>query len=835
MVRFEMKKFIKSKRFIFLLIFPIFMSYYGFFHSSNTSLVLYKSIPHNEASFHSIKFYFPNLEAPSELSNLEDERLSAKNDLYKNELSKEEATRLEYDDNKWIMNILNENKDKYPQIFSKENSERLGNLKWDIFKYEYNTSNNSYDVYTRENINGDNFFQRMILSSKITFGIIPIIFFAYLFSDFFSKEREDDTLNFLLTQSLTKKNIIISKFIVITFSIFIYILSVILGYLVFSIISGLPLTGSNDLYRIIQLDDSLLFYRAKSLLLNLLVGFLLISMFWTNLSLFLSTRFSSNYVRSLVFIIIAFLYVLTPYINILQGNFNPIFSLDIVYRLLGEVKYIKDDIGQNIAIIISNKKLYIYLIYLISAFVLLILSFFAKNEVKISSKAKQFNKHLNLFGFESLKIFNTSSYKAYIIGSFIIIFSIFLSKIQYGIDYNAIFKEKIKLEKNFINFEIKSINQEIKKIEKTISGEKPLIVYDTNTNKRVETSHLDTADIVVLNDNLKNHNDHIQSLEGKLNTFNRFEQAYINKDSKNYYQLLKQYYSNNWDRFHYKLKNLKGDSNSIKLNSEILKYAQNNMVTPLITVTPFYSPQDSFITLDKNIETTREFNIVEVSGPILLYNFFQSKNLSFAIMLLVSIMILSGFTSDTEHGNQINLMLNTPHKREKFYDIKVLSQFTYSVIFMVLLSTIIFLLGVIIGGVKGFNFPVPIFNNTSFNLISLWRYLMRIFLGLSIFILFLTCLMNTLSVFVKKKLQLIAFTILILLIANLINPYLPAYIRILNPMTYAKIDMFADQSIIIFQKVVNASFYSGIAILLIWSTILFIIGRLLIKNKKDFI
>lgn len=198
-------------------------------------------------------------------------------------------------------------------------------------------------------------------------------------------------------------------------------------------------------------------------------------------------------------------------------------------------------------------------------------------------------------------------------------------------------------------------------------------------------------------------------------------------------------------------------------------------------------------------------------------------------------MILSGFTSDTEHGNQIELMLKLPYKRERIYNTKILSQFIYSFIFILFLSTRIFILGSLIGGFKGYNLPVPIFNSTSFSLIPLWKYLIRVLLGLAIFVLFITCLMNTLSIFIKKKLQLIAFSMSLLIIANLINSVLPDFIKILNPMTHAKIDMFADQSIIIFQNAENASFHSGIAILLIWSTILFIIGRLLIRNKKDFI
>lgn len=111
-----------------------------------------------------------------------DEILSEKENL-QNYLNKE----------KEFYKILSDSKGEYPEIFSEKNIKRIDNLQWQIFKYESLLNNNSEDYYIHDIYKKDNIVKVFINTSNITLGLIPIIFFIIMFSDNYSREREDSS------------------------------------------------------------------------------------------------------------------------------------------------------------------------------------------------------------------------------------------------------------------------------------------------------------------------------------------------------------------------------------------------------------------------------------------------------------------------------------------------------------------------------------------------------------------------------------------------------------------------------------------------------------------
>lgn len=67
-------------------------------------------------------------------------------------------------------------------------------------------------------------------------------------------------------------------------------------------------------------------------------------------------------------------------------------------------------------------------------------------------------------------------------------------------------------------------------------------------------------------------------------------------------------------------------------------------------------------------------------------------------------------------------------------------------------------------GIKGYNFPIANYINEGFELIPIWKYFVRVICGIFAFVLFITCLMITLSIYAKTKLSLLANTVLVMIV-----------------------------------------------------------------------
>lgn len=836
MLRFESRKFLKSKKFIFLLIFSIIISFYGFFFSSETDIVL-EEYDFTNGSFIRFDDFFLGQPAPIELKTLEDERQLKKNsDLSYGDRSREEYLESKYNDNKWMLGLLKDYKDSYPQISSKDNLDNIGNLKWSIFKYEYSKNNKSYDPYYRDDIRGDNYIQRLILSSKTIFGVIPVIFFVLLFSDIFSKERESHTLNLLYSQPTDRRKIVFSKFIVIIFNIIIYIGIVLLMYFFYSIIKNIPISGGKDLYRILNPDNYLDYYKGSSMLISVAVAFFSISLFWSSFSLFFSTRFNSQKVVALMLVMIATLYSITSYWDFARSIFNPIYNLDIVFRLLGRFELLTDDLGGTSFSLNRSYSIIYYVLFIVISIIICCLSLFAKDEVKSSEVKLKKRKYSNLFCFESVKIFNSNSYKIYLLGCIFLIVTNFIVNVDLNkkveretLGESGMFKQRYLSNIEFINTEIIRINN-------ILQGKDSLNYYDVEKNKKVKIDNLDEDQKNRLIEDISNYQSQIEDLKSKMLEVDKLETNYEKKDGKSYYPILSKIFSENWestvDSYSNKADNL---SNSISISKKIYAKASKDNTAPLVMIQPFFSPIDKYKDLDINKELTRQLNIYSSSGPVYLFNLFWHKDLALILIGLVAVMVISGFTSDTEDGRQIEMMFTSSYKRSKLFNYKVLSQFIYSCLTLLFIVILIFILGYITKGIDGYNLSIANYLNSSYELIPLWRYLLRIILALVALIFFLTCLMNTISIFVKNKLSLLAFSMLVVLTLRLLNLILPASLKLYNPASFLRVDSLADQTIGIFESMGFTSYYMGLIVILVWGFILYFSGQMLLAKKKNII
>ena len=830
MLTFEFKKFIKSKKFFFLLLFSLMMSLYGFFFSKGPDLIL-DEYDYDQGQYWTVDHFFSGEPAPKELIDLENEWQS---ELYANitqEPSKEESRELEYKDNQMMLSTLEEYKDKYPQPFSEENLDNIANLKWAIFKHEDLKKNNAWDVYSKEDIKGDNLVQRIIFSSKIIFGIVPILFFVLLFSNLFSKEREDQTLNLLYSQPSSRKSIVFAKFLVMAFSILFYVVIALLMYLIFAFILKIPIDGGLDLYRILSQEDYQAYYRGYKLLAYSVIAFFSMGLFWSSLSLFFSTRFNSQKVFSIMLVVIAIIYASTPYLPFIRNVFNPIYNLDIVHCLLGNFELLTSESGKTSFALIENVSLIYYLLFLGLSLMILLVSLFPHSEVSHLQSKEQTRVFSNLFQFESIKIFNTNSYKVYLLGC------VFLILTNFAVNLNL--NQKVKIEtfgdsgmfKATYLSTIDFLNREIKRQENILEGKDKLSYYKVSEDAIVTKDVLDENDRAMVEGQIQNYQLEIDSMASILSEVDQLNTSYNNNDGKNFYPILGRLLSDRFEMI--QTGDMYNLSASRRLSNEMFSQASKDNVAPLVIVAPFFSPLDQYKDLKTNMEQTRDINIYNHSGPMYLFNLFWHKNLATILVVLAAVMVISGFTTDTENGKQIQLMYTSSYTRSKIFYTKILSQFLYSCLTILSIILLIFVLGFIADGLDGYNLPIANYLDKDFELIPLWRYLIRVIGAVMTFVFLLTCLMNTLSIFIKNKLSLLGTTLLCLFIAKYVTELLPDTLRLYSLTSYLKFDMLADQSIKIFENLPNANYLLGLSVFAIWSIVFLVLGRIALSIKKD--
>lgn len=201
-------------------------------------------------------------------------------------------------------------------------------------------------------------------------------------------------------------------------------------------------------------------------------------------------------------------------------------------------------------------------------------------------------------------------------------------------------------------------------------------------------------------------------------------ESYRLGDGKKYYSILSEFLYDNWEA-NVDSSKLLDYSHSIDLNKKVFAKASEDNTRPLTIVDPLYSPLDKYKDIETNKAISGDVKIYEHSGPILLFDLFRNESLGLILLVLVSIMVISGFTIDTENGRQIEFIFTSSYTRSKIYRSKILSQFVYSCLTIIGLLTFIFILGFLADGIKGYDFPIANYQAGTFNLVPLWLYLLR--------------------------------------------------------------------------------------------------------------
>lgn len=716
----------------------------------------------------------------------------------------------------------------YPEILEMNNQEKLENIEWQVFKFGKLLENNASDYYDSIERFGDNSIQQLVNSSSVLFGVIPVLFFIIIFSNFISKEREDETLNLLLTQPNKRSKIIISKFFAIIISSLIYIVFTLIFFNIFSLVNGVPIGGLKDIYRVLDSSNNLAYLEGYSLVLRMLFYYFIFINFWSILSMVLSIKYRSTTSLGISLSIFSALYMVMNINHIFRTIFNPVYVLNIVDIILGKFELVTTNgITKPVQINSYNP---IYLVFYVIGIVLLILvSFGIKDKKRFSKKENKVNNIENLFGFEKLKILKEKSFLIYI-------FTFFLLIGVQTISSHFIFKD---LRSNYINVDT------LDKSDIEVMNEKQRLLDNYNDEDWLVSHALENPIGKTIEDISENDMSLIEAQKDMLLTQindikNKIEsrkfrvEKFIENDSETFYKLLSDEFNKNWDIYKFNdnvASNFLTDKTR-KFNIDLFEEASKNEVDSLPVITPFPSINENYLNLESKNLTYRDTLIPSSSAFAMPFNLLKTYYLDLIIILVIAMSVFVGFTNDKSGKKHLDLIFSNPISKRKYNLSKVLTQFALGLIILCILTIYIMVLGFISEGFVAWNFPIAIYDEAGYSFIYLSSYLLKVVLAIIVALLFLISLMNLLSISVKYKNTLILLSLFIGIGGYVLSDLIPTSIGRFLPFMYLRVSVLADQSLYLLKKINFVSYEFGLLVLFFWAIVNLLIGNLIIKYKK---
>ena len=837
MLIFELKKLIKSKVLCIIIGLSFILSFYSSFILPDEYVK-----DRVEENISNSSYSIITGDVFSDLNNLYNKETISQNDPYEIKQSIERSekgtteyrnllrvyTEANYQYYKKNYDFVEKFKTSYPEILEMNNQEKLENIEWQVFKFGKLLENNASDYYDSIERFGDNSIQQLVNSSNILFGVIPVLFFIIIFSNFISKEREDETLNLLLTQPNKKSKIIISKFFAIIISSLIYIVFTLIFFNIFSLINGVQLGGLKDIYRVLDSSNHLAYLDGYGLVLRIILYYFILINFWSIFSMVLSIRYKSTTSLSISLSVFAALYMVMSINHIFRTIFNPVYALNIVDIILGKFELVTSN-GITEPVQIDSYNPINLVVYVFVIGLLILVSFAIKDKKRISKKEYKVNNIKSLFGFEKLKILKEKSFLIYI-------FTFFLLIGVQTINSHFIFKD---LRSNYINVDTldKADIEEIKENKRLLDNyndEDWLVSHalENPIGKTIEDiSKNDISLIEAQKDMLLTQ---INDIKNKIESRKFRVEKFIENDSETFYKLLSDEFNKNWDVYKF---NDNVSSNFLtdktrKFNIDLFEEASKNEVDSLPIITPFPSINENYLNLESKNLTYRNTLIPSSSAFAMSFNLLKTYYLDLIIILVIAMSVFVGFTNDKSGKNHLDLIFSNPISKRKYNFSKMITQFVIGLIILCILIIYMMAIGFISEGFVGWNFPIALYYESGYSFINLSSYLLKVAFAIVVALLFLINFMNLISIFVKNKNTLILLSLFIGVGGYVLSDLIPQSIGRFLPFMYLRVSVLADQSLYLLKEINFVSYWFGLLVLFFWTIVNLLIGNLIIKYRK---
>ena len=126
------------------------------------------------------------------------------------------------------------------------------------------------------------------------------------------------------------------------------------------------------------------------------------------------------------------------------------------------------------------------------------------------------------------------------------------------------------------------------------------------------------------------------------------------------------------------------------------------------------------------------------------------------------------------------------------------------------------------------------YENGGYRFISVAGFVGRTMVALFLVSFFISALATFLSLFIRKKNNLIFATAALLLAGYVLCRFLPASLRALTPFPYLEVSLVADNSLSVLRDLPLASPPLMMVVLLVWGVVFGLVGQLLVQHKKKY-
>lgn len=843
MLFFEIKKLFKKKTIPFVIISSIIMGLFINLYSKEVNIEKKHSFFVDDDSYYiATKYIIKDLEKKDmsldkfviRLDNINsyyDKEIEIKNNpniyLSKNQamdLQKERYEQLKFLD-KYIKdnNIVMDDKDKV--IYD-----------WSLFEHEYAIKENILARSTKISNVSSNFSRVIIYNSDILFGIIPIILMGILCHDLISGEIDEGQINLLFTQTYSKSRIFIAKLLSIFIMFFLYGILAISFTFLFSFLFGSEIGGFKEIYPIYLNKSSWTFISADKLFFKILFYYLINASFFSIVFLLISKHSNSKFESfSKIFAFILIANLLTKNIDILKIAINPFYLINYMNNVTGYLNIDFDLVGNySFNIISKRKEIFIYGILLLTFF-LIIIDQLLDYKIKSTNKLS-FYKSLDKFDFEMKKIiFNKSTY-TYLFTCVIFMISILSIFVYKDRKIVTSYTNEKGILKTYKDIYEASLLREKKLKEKFIADNKTLSEKDLKKS-------LDDF-LEPLRNSLEKEKFNYENLYQQIKAFNK-------KDARTYYDKKSDEIRNlSYTNTGYSPIYLRGDVSKTTKAIHQLTYeeASKKSDTPILNFGRMHSEYDEFQNIEMRNKIVDEASYKSHSGCFFLYRIFNDKYFDIIILIVISLVSFSAYTSDKESNKGIYLIFTQPLEKSRYYLKRIIFNLMTAYILTLLIIILGFLMGSIFEGVGDVNFPIAIHKLLIHNpdqisifgvlesiyLIPIWKYLLKLFIIICIELMFLGSLMQLISVFIINKKEQLATIFLIGLGSILLEKLLKFnFIKIINPFNYLKATFLANNGLMIIKNNSITNFTNGLIILTIWSLLFIVLGMRFIKNHPQ--
>lgn len=715
---------------------------------------------------------------------------------------------------------------EYPEVLDDDDvQKKLANVAWLNKKYDLILQNGSMDPYSTIYKEGDNAVQRILFRGDFLFGIIPLLFFLLIFSGFYSQEREKGNYVMLYTGGNGHRRIVLAKILVLFCALVLYTVLVSVFFLGLQSVRGIPLAGFLDPYRVFSTDPSGFMFGWKILLLQG-VQFIFVSLFFLLVLFFLSTVLGTKRSFACILLIFSLFFVgkrLLPFMP------NPIVHLNAFLSFLGHYYLKTNSSGITTEVLRYATPIYIVFIYPVIDLLLLVLCLPKREPIAAGKRTARFPVS-GLLSFEMKKILSFEPYGIYLLLFAMLFASYFIADRRTDL---ATVREISPDSGN----EYESYKY---------SMDETKAIYDEYKNPVDDNGK--PVDIATLSDwaqgvyasTLESYEETYLNAKAELENYVQFARHFQQGTSEEYYNAVLEQYRQQVEGsgshyYVYPFLVLEAPSReSIEMTKAVMAQAAARGVHKMPFVWPYLSAREEYREGESiEMHTANDDAFRSHSGPYWLFKNIRARNLALIVLGLVLLITTAGYTVDGNRHSALGLIYTQPLSRSRYLLGKIAAACLVSAVLVSLLFTGILLPGMVTEGMGTMQMPVITYTPTSFELVPMWQYLLKVYISVLLGAFFLVSLMILFSLFIRKRELCLALGFGVSLFGIYGAQGLPCVFKVWNPFMYLKGNILSDQSISIIANTGFISFWMGLLVLLVWSAVNILLSFAVVRLQKN--